>query len=235
MKYLFYILLVWIAIGCSKKNIAIWEGEHYVYFTEEESKSSSDEISPSDSISVSFFFYLEDEIQYPLEVGLTGQLLEKDTPFKVVVDKEKSNLPENLYSLPNQFIFGKGQVKDTIYIALKNDPILQDKKYDLKLDIVQDGTMLTHKGKNGSRLLKVSDIAEKPSWWLDNPIKYRYLGEYSRKKYELFMKVTGESELNLDDLGKVRRLTLKFQHWLDSQEPKILDEDGNEMTTEIIG
>lgn len=49
------------------------------------------------------------------------------------------------------------------------------------------------------------------------------------------MEATGVSSLDLNDLAEVRLLTLEFQNWLDRQDPKILDEDGNEMKTEIIG
>lgn len=235
MKYLFYILLLSVVVACNKKDIETWTGEHYVYFTIPEKGSSGDKNNVADSIDVSFFFYLEDEIEYALEVGLTGQLLSEDTPFKVVVDTDKSNLPDDLYVLPELFTFGKGQVKDTIRIKLKNSSILKDKKYDLKLDIVNYGNMLTHKGRNGSRLFKVSDIANRPTWWVEDPIEEYYLGKYSRKKYEYFMQVTGATELDLNDLAKARLLTLEFQHWLDNQKPKIIDEDGNEMETKIIG
>ncbi len=235
MRYLFCILLLSIVVGCNKKNIEIWQGEHYVYFTEEEDKFYGNEITSCDSINISFFFYKNDVIQYPLEVALTGQLLSEDTPFKVVADKGKTTLPESLYELPDFFYFRKGLIKDTIYVTLKNDSILKDKRYDLKLDIVEQGKILTHNGKNASRLLLISDIVEKPFWWVENPVEWYYLGEFSRKKYELFMEVTGAEALNLDDLSEARLLTLEFQHWLDKQNPKILEDNGNEMKTEIIG
>lgn len=236
MRKLYYalsVLLAIISIGCDKKDIATYESGHYVYFTTNDEYRNKD--VSVDSIVISFFFYLNDDIEYPIEVGLTGRLFSEDTPFKVVVDKEKSDLPEKLYRLPEFFMFRKGRVKDTIYVKLKNDPILKEKAYTLKLDIVEYGNVLTHRGKNARRILKISDIAERPKWWTDNPIVWYYLGDYSRKKYELFMKVTGVSDLTGMDMGKVRLLTLQFQHWLDSQNPKILDEDGNEMSTEIIG
>lgn len=235
MRYLFYILLPLAIVACSKEDIETWKGEHYVYFTEEEKKFYGNEITSSDSINISFFFYRDDVIQYPLEVGLTGQLLSEDTPFKVVADKEKTTLPENLYELPDLFYFSKGQVKDTIYITLKNDLMLKDKSYNLKLDIVKHGETSTHNGKNASRLLLVSDIVKKPTWWIENPIEWYYLGEFSRKKYELFMEVTGAEALDLNNLSEARLLTLEFQYWLDKQNPKILEENGNEMKTEIIG
>lgn len=235
MRYLFYIILLTIVFACSKKDIETWKGEHYVYFTESEDLFYGNESVTSDSLNVSFFFYIEDVIQYPLEVALIGQLLSEDTPFKVVADKEKTTLPENLYEMPEHFTFGKGQLKDTIYVTLKNDPILKTNKFDLKLDIVKEGSMLTHKGKNATRLLKVSDMVEKPDWWLENPIEWYYLGTFTAKKYEKFMEATGVSSLDLNDLAEVRLLTLEFQNWLDRQDPKILDEDGNEMKTEIIG
>lgn len=78
-------------------------------------------------------------------------------------------------------------------------------------------------------------MVEKPDWWLENPIEWYYLGTFTAKKYEKFMEATGVSSLDLNDLAEVRLLTLEFQNWLDRQDPKILDEDGNEMKTEIIG
>lgn len=234
MKYLSYILLLLIVAACSKKNIETWEGEHYVYFALNEDNNESN--SAVDSIDLSFFFYLEDEIEYPLEVALTGQLLEEDTPFKVVVDKEKTTLPEDLYELPELYTFSKGQVKDTITIKLKNSSILKDNKYRLKIDIVDYDRMLTHKGKNGSRRFSVSDIAIRPTWWSEGGmIEEYYLGEYSKTKYEKFMEVTKVNELDLDNLAEARLLVLEFQHWLDDQNPKIKDEDGNDMSTKIIG
>lgn len=233
MKYFFYIFLFLTAMACNKKSIETWDGEHYVYFTEKEDENGNK--IPVDSINISFFFYIEDVVSYPLEVALTGMPLDEDTPFKVVVDKKKSNLPEALYDLQEKFMFSKGQIKDTIYVDLKNNAALKEKEFSLKLDIVSDGMMLSHKGKNGSRLLKVSDIAVRPDWWVEDPIEKYYLGKYSATKYTYFMKATSATKLDLNDLSEARLLTLEFQHWLDNQNPKIMDEDGNPMKTEVIG
>lgn len=235
MKYLSYIILFLVLVSCDRRNIETWEGGNYVYFTEEEKLFYGNKSTVTDSIDVSFFFYLDDVIEYPLEVALTGNFLSEDTPFKVVVNKEKSNLPENLYEIPDHFIFNKGQLKDTIYITLRKDPILKTKKFDLQLQIVKYGNISSHKGKNATRLLKVSDIAVRPIWWIENPIEWYYLGTYSAKKYRLFKEVIGVEALDLNNLAEARLLTLEFQQWLDRQEPKIIDEDGNPMKTEIIG
>lgn len=235
MKYIVYILLLIIIVSCKKEGLEVWGGSHYIYFPEKENLAFGNEDVSTDSINVSFFFYLEDEIEYPLEVALTGAPLEENTSFKIAVDKENTTLSENLYELPEYYIFKKNQVKDTIFVKLRNDPSLYDKAFDLKLDIVPTAELQIHGGKSSSRLLKVSDIAIKPEWWLENPIEWYFLGSYSRKKYELFMEVTGVSTLDLNDMGKVRLLTLEFQHWLDQQNPIVLDEDGNPMKTEIIG
>lgn len=236
MKYFYIILAILTLAACDKYGIDTWTGEHYVYFTTPEDVDSANETLLADSLDISFFFYLEDEIRYPLEVGLTGQVFSEDTPFKVVVDEKNSTLPENLYDLPDHYLFGKGQMKDTIYVTLKNDPFLHDTKCYLKLDIVSNDKVLSHNGKNGSRILMASDIAVKPDWWVTNPIEWWYLGDYSRKKYELFMQVTGETRLDLNNLSKARLLTLQFQHWLDDQNPKIMEEDGKTpMQTQIIG
>lgn len=231
MKYFVCILVIIAGLSaCDKKEIPTWADERYVYFTTDKEKSAV-----SDSTIISFFFYLEDDIQYPVEVAIAGKLLEKDIEFKVAVDEEKSNLPARLYDVPETFVFHRNRVKDTICIGLKNDPILLEQQYALTLRIISTGSLAAPGDLHGWRLLKVCDIAERPAWWVENPIEWFYLGTYSRKKYEKFMEVTGIYDLTGMDLGKVRLLTLQFQHWLDDQNPKIIDEDGNEMKTQIIG
>lgn len=231
MKYLSYILLLMIGLSaCDKKEIPTWADERYVYFSTDKEKPAV-----SDSTVISFFFYPEDDIQYPVEVEIAGKLPEKDMEFKVVVDEEKSNLPARLYDIPETFVFHCNRVKDTIYIGLKNDLVLLEQQYALTLRIVSAGGLAAPGDIRGRRLLKICDIAEQPAWWVENPIEWFYLGTYSRKKYEKFREATGINDLTGMDLGKVRLLTLQFQHWLDNQNPKIIDEDGNEMKTQIIG
>ena len=83
MKFLSYVVVFLMLVSCDKKNIETWEGGNFVYFTEEELLHGN-ESTVADSIDVSFFFYLDDVIDFPLEVALTGELLSEDTPFKVV-------------------------------------------------------------------------------------------------------------------------------------------------------
>ena len=101
MKYFVCILVIIAGLSaCDKKEIPTWADERYVYFTTDKEK-----LAVSDSTIISFFFYLEDEIQYPVEVAIAGKLPEKDMEFKVVVDEKKSNLPARLYDLPETFVF----------------------------------------------------------------------------------------------------------------------------------
>ena len=237
MKY-FYIwgalFMALFVASCEKKEIELYGTDRYVYFTFDKGGFYDSNLT-TDSTMVSFFFYMEDDIQFPIEVGLTGKPLDKPATFKVVADKEKSDLPEELYEVPETFEFAAGQVKDTIHIRLKNDPRLLERIYTLKIEIVDNENFKTHGGVNARRFLKVSDIAEKPDWWTENPIEWNYLGEYSRKKYELFMKATGINSLKGMDEGMIRVYSLKFKRWLENQNPAIIDEDGNPMTVEVIG
>ena len=229
------VLLIAICVAsCEKKEIEVYGTDRYVYFTTAE-HGFHDTNFTTDSTNVSFFFYLEDDIQYPLEVGLTGTPLDQPARFKVTANLKDSDLPTELYEIPETFEFGAGQVKDTIYIRLKNDPRLLERQYTLKVEILDNENFKSHHGINARRILKVSDIAEKPDWWTENPIEWYYLGEYSRKKYELFMRATGISSLENMDEGMIRVYSLKFKHWLENQNPAIIDEDGNPMTVEVIG
>ena len=237
MKYINILGALLIGLGiasCEKKEIELYGTDRYVYFTTEE-EGFHETNANSDSTNISFFFYIEDDIQYPLEVGLTGAPLDKPATFKVVADTEKSDLPAELYEIPETFEFAAGQVLDTIHIRLKNDPRLLDRQYTLKIDIVDNENFKSHHGKNGRRILKISDIAEKPEWWTENPIEWNYLGEYSRLKYEHFMRATGISSLKGMDEGMIRVYSLKFKRYLENQDPAIIDEDGDPMSVEVIG
>lgn len=226
MKKLFVILIVILAhYACEQKELTTYEDGNYVFF---------DETIP-DTVLFSFFYYIEDVVDANFVIALTGLPLMQEKEITLRVNKEESDCPEALYQFRDRYLFSANQIIDTIGITFTNSEELKTKEYVLVLEIESNDVLKSHNGKNGRRVIKISDIAQRPAWWTENPIEWFYLGTYSRKKYELFLQVTGEGDLSDKTPGEIRILTLQFQHWLDSQNPKIVDEDGNVMKTEIIG
>ena len=79
-----------------------------------------------DTTTVSFKMYNEGEdAEIPIEVSVYGQMQDEDLHFNVIADVERTTLPANLYVLPADCKIRKGLLTDTIYVTLKNDPILR--------------------------------------------------------------------------------------------------------------
>lgn len=212
--------------SCDQREIQTYNSGNYVSFTSE----------LKDTTIFTFLYYVEDVVKHPIKLKLIGDLLGKDTEFKITVDPKVTTLDSKLYEVPETFIFPAGKTEETVYVTLTNASHLKENEYLLVLDIVDHNEMMSAKGRFGRKAIKVSDLAKKPDWWTERPIERYYLGKYSRKKLELFIEVTGVGDLTNMPLGEVRILTLKFQHWLDKQEPKIYDEENEQvMQTNIIG
>lgn len=238
-KYITLLLLVVISIcySCTKDGIDTYGNINYVSFVKNQ----------NDTTKFSFFFYIKDEVEYPIQVKLIGNFLTEDTDFYIKVDDAKTTLDKELYTIPDKFTFRANQLLDTIYIKLKNRPDLLTNKYILKLNIEDGVNILSSNGPYGTTVLYVSDMAERPEWWtlMDPPgndgpwdltsIEYAYLGVFTKEKYEAFMKATGESDLSGWSHSELRSISLKFSHWLKEQVPALLEANGDLIEVEVIG
>lgn len=237
-KYIALLSLLVISIfySCTSDEIDAYGDTNYVSFVKE----------IKDTTRFSFFFYPEDEVQYAIQVKLVGRFLTEETDFYISVDENKTTLDKELYSIPEKFSFGAGQLLDTIYIMLKNRPDLFTNKYLLKLDIEDGANISSARGIFGSAVLYVSDMAERPEWWTPtypveggdvdwNSIEWSYLGPYSREKYEAFMEATGEGDLTGWGPGELRSICREFSIWLKEQVPARLEANGEPIEISIIG
>ncbi|MGL5682286.1 MAG: DUF4843 domain-containing protein [Marinifilaceae bacterium] len=223
-----YILLVSLfltVISCKQEDIACYNSNNYLSFSS----------TVEDTIKHSFFFYQEDEVTVKMQVSLAGLPLDKDKEYKISVIDEESNCPAEAYKLNDKYVFRKDMIIDTLSVIVINQSIFKKESVFLTIQIEDNEHFISSGGLNTKRVIRISDIAQRPDWWTENPIEWWYLGPYSQKKYECFMEATGIGDLTGMSLGDIRILTLKFQHWLDSQNPAIVDEDGNIMKTVIIG
>lgn len=226
MKKYFIILigLLLFVSACEEKELEVYKSNSFVSFTK----------SSSDTTIFSFFFYRDDVVEYPIIVRLMGDPGAERT-FKIESDKKLSTLKEELYEIPEYYTFREGMLQDTIKITLKNDADLLTNQYLLVLELKDGNGLLSSGGSFGRAVMKVSDKAEQPDWW-DGYFARDYLGDYSRKKFELFIQVTGEGDLGNKTAGEKRVLALKFKHWLQVQNPPIYDEENEEeMVVTVIG
>lgn len=200
-----------------------------------------------DTTKFSFFFFVEDDVQYPLQVKLVGQFLAEDTEFYLEVDETKTTLNKNLFEVPEKFTFRAGQLLDTIYLRIKNSDDLLINKYVLQLNIKSGKNLASSKGPYGTAVLLVSDQTERPEWWTltypqgpDGPldqasIESVYLGPFSREKYEAFIEATGVHDLTGKTLDQIRSYSLQFLYWLKEQDPPREEANGESIKIPIIG
>jgi hypothetical protein len=102
---------------------------------------------------------------------------------------------------------------------------------DLKTDVVSLGVRIENSkdffaGQVDFResIWFINDSFAQPAWWTTyatdryNSVEYIFLGEYSDKKYELLIQVTGVSDwTDLSD-DERRMLALQFKRWLAAED-----------------
>ncbi len=92
--------------------------------------------------------------------------------------------------------------------------------------------------KNRKAKVVISDKLSQPAWW-DSWHESSGLGEYSDKKYALFIQEMKVYDLTLDEDGgsmdyyTMRGYVLMFKYWLVEHPQK--EEDGSDMIVPIIG
>ena len=119
-----------ILTSCEEKGLLVSSNDTaYLRFANDMTK---------DTTTVSFKMYNEGEdAEIPIEVSVYGQMQNEDLHFNVSADAERTTLPANLYVLPADCKIRKGLLTDTIYVTLKNDPILKTETKVLALQVVE--------------------------------------------------------------------------------------------------
>lgn len=207
-----------------------------------------------DTTTVSFKMYNEGEdAEIPIEVSVYGQMQDEDLHFNISADVERTTLPANLYTLPSDCKIRKGLLTDTIYVTLKNDPMLKTETKVLALQVVEANGV-----KQGDRLysrafITITDRLFKPSWWSvndagtesypANSVEDYYLGEYSETKYQMFLNELKKDDMVFDGKDKqvLRKYSLKLKNTLkqmnegQDKEDWVKDENKKVITVEVAG
>lgn len=219
--------LVVALFACEEKETPFYEGVTYLSFATDISQ---------DSTEVSFFFYPgEDKLEIPVEITLAGKLFDEDVPVRLTVVDSLSDAEENSYSLPENAVFRAGLVADTLYVTLHRISALESERYHLVLALEETPDYLLGQQEYRNNEIIFTAKPARPEWW-DATITNVYLGDYSQKKFELFMEVTGVGDLEGLSSSEIRALALKFKRYLKAQNPPIMEEDGTTpMEVTVIG
>lgn len=195
-----------------------------------------------DSVAVSFLFYPEGRVDYPLVLNILGKVPEQDAEYTLSVFKDSSTLDAKNYDLPEKFTFRKGLLTDTAYITLTNSEELSSGNFILWLQVDENDTF-----KKGPRVhqkikLLVTDKVTRPVWWPeDDIVEWYYLGLYSDKKYELLLEVTHQADFGEASMTERRILALKLKRYVEEwnaahPDDILMDEDNDQpMTIPVAG
>jgi hypothetical protein len=214
--------------ACKKDNIDVYAGETYVQFSRGYADSS-------------LFSFLalpnSNEGTTPLAVELVGFPENRDRHFNVTVVKELSTAPEANYVLPKSFTLRANRTKDTVWMTLKKTPEIAIKPVKLVLKLEPTTDFKVGQSDHAALILYISNIVARPDWW-DGSVEGSFLGEYSDKKYKLFIDVTGRSELDNTNEYEVRYYTTIFKNYLLREKDAgrtVYEDNGSEMTVAMIG
>ena len=252
MKKLLYLLSVVAVLGmftaCQEDELKLWGNEHHIYFE----KFYKDAIAPgkerADSTLTSFFFYADDvnNLEAKLVVNMTGRLLEKDLPFKLKVVDEMTTANANEYTLQDQYVFRAHHVndtatnqRDTITVKMHRSARLASMPNGVRLtvELVPLGDLKLGQTERTRAVIILTRDAVKPAWW-DAEITNNLFGEYSSRKYKLFLlNIDPGATLNADMLRqapyKAIQLVRKFKKWLQEHPSQAVEEDGSPMTVNV--
>lgn len=153
--------------------------------------------------------------------------------FAVEVDKEHTTLPEDCFLLDREQAFRpeSGYV-DTMHVTLLRKAILKEESKMLRLRLVSNRDFETDIPYSLFVDIRVGDIFTRPEWW-DQTVVKSYLGEFSKMKYDEFMKETGAYDFGALDPSEKRYYAIMFKRALEKK-PR-LDENGSEMSVTVTG
>lgn len=230
-----YILFTWASLcfwSCSEDEIKPYQGDQYLYFSQL-INTEKEEDKENGYMLVSFNNYPTSE-EFTVKVGLSlvGKPFQEDAPYSVVIvaeeDKEDPtpNASSKNYRLPDRPTFGAGLANDTLEVTLvKTDDLKENVKLCLKLvpnDHFQ-GTMQQYEQIK----IVFNNVISQPLWW-DNTVKKVYLGTYSRRKYEEFVKCTNVADFGALNTAEKRKYSLTFKHYIAENNVMDIDAEGKE-------
>ena len=167
-------------------------------------------------------------------------LLKTCSRLKVVEEETTAHADE--YTIDPEYTFhantiskDSNDIRDVIYIKFHRSARLEtmENGVTLVVEIIPNENLKLGQVERTRAKLILTTATAKPTWW-DDEVTSNLLGDYSTKKYKLFLneidkKAEMSEELIREHPDKAIQLTLEFKNWLLRQNPVILDEDNEPM------
>lgn len=230
MKQILLILgILYLFSACEREHIMTYNSDAYVQFTK----------SVTDSSEFSFTFYPnKDTVEYGVRVKLVGLPVDREREYKVVVVDDYTTAAPGNYVLPERCVFEKNEVQSVIALKFIKTKNLQTTPVRLALRLEANENFKVGETAYSACIIWMNDKISRPAWW-NSTIQNSYLGDYSDKKYRLFIEVTGQGVLDSTDPVACRYHSLIFRNYLKDQEEMgniVYEDDGyTKMTVSVIG
>lgn len=231
MKNIIGIFLLLMFASCNTEGFKTYDGGNFLSFSKNFEK---------DSTMVSFFFHPgETELTVPLKIDLSGLPLSEEKEYKVMVVPGETTANAANYKLEGPFKFRANRDADSLYLKVIKSDDLDTKKLNLVIEILENESFTPGVSSHGKAKIVLTSIASKPDWW-NSTIERAYLGKYSDKKFQLFILVSGVTDLTGRTPSEITAWALALKYYLqkhiDAGNPPIYDEDNNEvMKVPVIG
>ncbi|MEG1585398.1 MAG: DUF4843 domain-containing protein [Bacteroidales bacterium] len=210
--------------ACDKKEIPCHVKDRFIYFDYPEQENTE--------YSVSFINTKDQEIELAIPVAFSGNSLTTDLSYSIEIAEEQTTLATSEYKLPKSTVFRAGLAKDTLRIRLIQSPRMDDLTLVLALRIKSNENFLAIMDGMTETKITVSNILSKPVWW-DKQVEDYYLGQYSDKKYQLFLNEIFTDDFSALNEDEKRLYALQFKYFL--QKNPQTEEDGTQMSVPIVG
>ncbi len=205
--------------SCNEKMIPEFGYDRYIYMDGDEQ-----------TFSFSFISTTEDTYRLAIPLTFAGRPLTEDLTYAVSVDPSSTLIAGTEYEFPD-LIFRKGYLKDTLYLTLHRTERMSENTFTLKFDLASnENFQATQTGKLTAEV-SVSDILSQPLWWNQQVID-NYLGEYSDKKYELFVQHGYAGDFGALEADMKYYYAMKFKMYLESN-PQY--DNGELITVPVVG
>ncbi len=226
--YLLFIVCIWMLASCERDHIGVYHDNDYIQFTK----------YLIDSTTCSFLAYpTATGLRFPVAVEVIGMPSQQDREYKVEVLDSYTTAPAENYSLPTTFTMKAGAVVDTCWVVFKKTNEISVEAKRLTLQLTETTHFKLGQADCRANIIYVSNVIAKPDWWTSS-VTSSYLGEYSDKKYRLFIQETGKAEVNSSDANEMRYYAIIFKNYLLKEKDAdrmVTEDDGTEMTVTLIG
>ena len=222
--------------SCKVQEVDVFSAkESYVYFKryikDKEGKSVR-----VDTAMMSFsHHYGATEFTQDYYLGLVGQVPEKDLTYEVQIVEDGTTATPDQYSLPEKFVFRKGQLEEVFPITVYKNKIKEGDEKVLKLRLVDSHDLkVAFNNPTDSYTdiqFRFNNKISKPLWW-DKTITSAFFGEYSYKKYETIIKANrGFTTIEGLSTAEIRMVALNAKNYIEDNGVK--EDDGSDMVIPI--